>query len=77
MPIKMNLGKTWGADRNKRDFAIIHTGLYHLENGILDIDMSFQFMHIWTRFDDLSWENDTWEIWFKREVKWTWEASLH
>jgi hypothetical protein len=77
MRIKMNLGKTWGADIYKRDINIIHIGLYHLENGILDIAMSLQFMHLWTRFDDLSWEKDTREIWFKREVKWTWETSLH
>jgi hypothetical protein len=77
MWIKMNLGKTWGADRNKRDIDIIHIELYHLENGILDIAMSFQFMHLWTKFDDLSWEKDTREFWFKREVKWTWEASLY
>jgi hypothetical protein len=63
MRIKINLGKTWRADRNKRDIDIIHIGLYYLENGILDITMSFQFMHLWTRFDDLSWENDTWGIW--------------
>jgi hypothetical protein len=36
------------------DIDIIHIGLYHLENEILDIAMSFQFMHLWTRFDDLS-----------------------
>jgi hypothetical protein len=77
MKIKMNLGKTWGVDRNKRDIDIIDIGLYHLENGTLDIAMSFQFMHFWTRFDDLSWEKDTWGIWFEREVKWTSEASLH
>jgi hypothetical protein len=69
MRIKMNLGTTWGFDRNERDINIIHIGLYHLENGILDIDMSFQFMHLWTRSDDLSWEKDTREIWFKREIK--------
>jgi hypothetical protein len=69
MRIKMNLGKTWGVDRNKRDIDIIHIGLYHLENGILDIIMCFQFMHLWTRFDDLSRENDIQGIWFKREVK--------
>jgi hypothetical protein len=77
MRIKMNLGKTWGADRNKMDIDIIHIGLYHLENGILDIAMSFQFMHFGLDFDNMSWENDTWEIWFKREVRWTWEISLH
>jgi hypothetical protein len=54
MRIKMNLGKTCGVDRNKRDIDIIHIGLYRLENGILDIAMSFHFMHLWTRFDDLS-----------------------
>jgi hypothetical protein len=39
--IKMDLRKAWGPDRNKRDIDIIHIGLYHLENGILDIAMSF------------------------------------
>jgi hypothetical protein len=67
----MNSGKTQGPDRNKWDIDIIYIGSYHLENGIFDIAMSFQLMRIWTRFDDLSWENDTQEIWFKREVKWT------
>jgi hypothetical protein len=77
MRIKMNLGKTWGADRNKMDIDIVHIWLYQIENGVLDIAMSFQFMHLWTRFDDLCWEKNTREIWSKREVKWTWEASLH
>jgi hypothetical protein len=31
-----------------------HIGLYHLKNVILDITISFQFMHLWTRFNDLS-----------------------
>jgi hypothetical protein len=47
MRIKMNLGKNLRSDRNKRDIDIIHIGLYHLENGILDIAMSFQFIHLW------------------------------
>jgi choline kinase len=41
MRIKMNLGKTWGVDKNKKDIDIIHIGLYHLEIGIFDIAMSF------------------------------------
>jgi hypothetical protein len=53
---RRNLGKTWGADKNKRNIDKIHIGLYHLENEILDITMSFQFIHIWTWFDDLNWE---------------------
>jgi hypothetical protein len=36
------------------DIDIIHIVLYQLENGILDIAMSFQFIHLCTRFDDLS-----------------------
>jgi hypothetical protein len=50
MRIKIDLRKAWGPDRNKRDIAIIHIGLYHLDNGILDIAISFQFMYLWTRF---------------------------
>jgi hypothetical protein len=73
----MNLEKTWWADRNKRDIDIIHIELYHIENEILDIAMPFQFMHLWTKFDDLSWEKDTREIWLKRGVKCNWDASLH
>jgi hypothetical protein len=56
--LKRNLGKTWGAERNKKDIDIIHIGSYHLENGILDITMSFQFIHLWTKFDNLNWENE-------------------
>jgi hypothetical protein len=37
-----------------KDIDMIHIGSYHLENGILDITMFFQFIHIWTSFDDLS-----------------------
>jgi hypothetical protein len=73
----MNLWKTWGPDRNEKDIDIINIGLYHIENEILDIAMSFQFMDLWTRFNDLNWEKDTRVIWFKREIKWNWEASLH
>jgi hypothetical protein len=49
----MDLRKAWGPNRNKRDIDIIHIGLYHLKNGILDIAMSFQFMQLWTGFNDL------------------------
>jgi hypothetical protein len=36
------LGKTWGAERFKRDIDIIHIGSYHLENGILDISLRLE-----------------------------------
>jgi hypothetical protein len=32
---KRNLGKTRGVGRNKKDIAIIHIGLYHLEREYL------------------------------------------
>jgi hypothetical protein len=37
-----------------KDIDIIHIGSYHLEKEILDITMSFQFIHLWTSFDDLN-----------------------
>jgi hypothetical protein len=51
-----NLGKTWGTEKNMKDIDMIHVGPYYLKNRILDITMSFQFIHLWTSFDDLSWE---------------------
>jgi hypothetical protein len=39
-----------------KDIDMIYIGSYHREKEILDITMSFQFIHIWTSFDDLSWE---------------------
>jgi len=30
-------------------------------------DKSFQFMHLWTRFDDLTWDKDIQGVWFKRK----------
>jgi hypothetical protein len=48
--------KTWETERNMKDIDMIHIGSYHFENGILDITMSFQFIHLWTSFNDFSWE---------------------
>jgi hypothetical protein len=51
----------------RKSIDIIHIGSYYLENKILDITMSFQFIHLWTWFDDLDQEKDIQGIWFKRK----------
>jgi hypothetical protein len=66
-----NLGKTWGAEMNKKYIDIIHIGSYHLENRnswyFFEAwnSMSLQFIHLWTSFDDLDQEKDIQGIWFK------------
>jgi hypothetical protein len=39
---RRKFGKTWGAERLKKDIDIIHIGSYHLENIILDVTLRLE-----------------------------------